>query len=81
MLRLESSLSSGKDTVPGSGSSQYPRLDNDYGGAGLGARGSSTLQAIYSTGAVDNAFASLWYRKQLALMLNSDDEEDDDDEE
>ena len=74
--------SSSKDTVPGSGSSQYPGQDSHHGGTGLGAHGSLALQALYSTDAAKNAFASLSCRNQPALMLDSDeDSEDDDDEE
>jgi len=37
------------------------------------------LQALYATDAVKQAFVSLWYRDQPALMLDSDDDDSDDD--
>jgi len=63
-----------KDTVPGNGSSH-----SGYGKAAFGAGGSSALQALYATGAVKRAFASLSYREP-ALILHSDDDDDDDDD-
>ena len=67
--------SSSKDTVPGSG--LYPGQDSNHGGMGLGACGSLALQALYSTNAAKNAFASLSCHNQPALMLDSDDNKDD----
>jgi len=62
----------GKDTVPGSG----------YGGAAFGTGGSLSLalQALYASDTVKQAFASLSYWNQLALILDSDDSGDDDDD-
>ena len=70
----------GKDTVPGSGSSQHPRQDSGNGGAAFGAGGSSALQALYASVAVKQAFASLSYRDQPVLILDSDDDNDDEDD-
>ena len=72
-------MSSGKGTVPGSGSSRHPTRDSGYGGAAFGAGGSSALQALYATDVVKQAFASLSYHNALVLDPDGDDFDCDDD--
>ncbi|KAH9995386.1 hypothetical protein BJV74DRAFT_883905 [Russula compacta] len=70
----------GKDTAPGSGSSQHPMQDSGLGTAASGAGGSFALQALYATDVVKQAFANLSNHDRPVLILDSNDDDVDDDD-